>query len=146
MIIIITSLPLLKKIPTTNHSCALNFKSECLFRYKKAVIYNLISRTKLIPSPKTIFYKEKNNKKTNKQTNKRNNINNGFPNYIDDEQIKHTIKIDSQQNKHCNTPPNKQAFIKLFYRNQMHYNYKLNENILKTLIQKNILSTDHNKK
>ena len=33
-----------------------------------------------------------------------------------------------------NTPPSKQAFMKLFYRNQTHYNYKLDENILKTLI------------
>ena len=28
----------------------------------------------------------------------------------------------------------------------MHYNYKLDENILKTLIQKNILPTDPNEK
>ena len=33
-----------------------------------------------------------------------------------------------------------------FYCNQMHYNYKLDENILKTLIQGNILHTDPNKK
>ena len=36
--------------------------------------------------------------------------------------------------------------IKLFYRNQMHYNYKSDEKILKTLIHKNILPTDPNKK
>ena len=33
-----------------------------------------------------------------------------------------------------------------FYRNQMHYNYKWYEKILKTLIHKNILLTDPNKK
>ena len=38
-------------------------------------------------------------------------IYNGFPNYIVDEQVKRTIKNDSQQNKHCNTPPSKQASI-----------------------------------
>ena len=32
-------------------------------------------------------------------------INNGFPNYIDDEQIKPMIKNVNQQNKHCTTPP-----------------------------------------
>ena len=32
-----------------------------------------------------------------------------------------------------------------FYRNQMHYNYKSDEKILKTLIHKNILPTDPNK-
>ena len=57
-----------------------------------------------------------------------------------------TIKNVSQQNKHCHIPPNKQAFIKIFYSNQMHYNYELDENILKTLIQRNILPTDPNKK
>ena len=33
-----------------------------------------------------------------------------------------------------------------FYRNQMHYNYKSDEKIWKTLIHKNILPTDPNKK
>ena len=56
------------------------------------------------------------------------------------------IKNVNQQNKHCNTPPSQQTFIKLFYRDHMHYNYKLDENILKTLIQRNILPTDPNKK
>ena len=46
------------KRPSSNYSCTLNFKSECPFRYKKAIIHNLISRAKLIFSSKTIFYKE----------------------------------------------------------------------------------------
>ena len=33
-----------------------------------------------------------------------------------------------------------------FFHNQMHYNYKLDENIFKMLIQKNILPIDPNKK
>ena len=33
-----------------------------------------------------------------------------------------------------------------FYRNQMHYNYKSDDKILKTLIHRNILPTDPNKK
>ena len=57
------------------------------------------------------------------------------------------IKNVNQQNKHCTTPPSQQTFIKLFfYRNQMHYNYKLDEKILKTLIHRNIFHTDPNKK
>ena len=52
----------------------------------------------------------------------------------------------NQQNKHCTTPPSQQTFIKHFYRNRIHYNYKLGEKILKTLIQINILPTDPNKK
>ena len=56
------------------------------------------------------------------------------------------IKNINQQNKHCTTPPSQQTFIKLFYRNQILYNYKSDENILKTLIQRNMLATDPNKK
>ena len=101
-ITVITSQSLLKK-PSNNNSCTLNFKSECPFRYKKAIINNLISHAKLISS----FYKEV-------EYIKQALIHNGFPNYIVDEQIKHIIKNVSQQNKHCNTPPNKQTFVKLF--------------------------------
>ena len=41
-------------------------------------------------------------------------MNNEFQNYTVDEQIKRDIKNVNQKNNHCNTPPNKQAFIKLF--------------------------------
>ena len=60
-------------------------------------------------------------------------------------QIKCIIRNVSQQNKHCNIPTNKQKVIKLFYQNQMHYNYRLDVNILKRLIKRNILPTDPNK-
>ena len=86
------------KKPSSNNSCTLNFKSECPFRYKKAIINNLISRAKLISSSKTIFHKEVENIKQAL-------INNGFPNYIVDEQIKCMIKNINQQNKNCTIPP-----------------------------------------
>ena len=126
------------KKPSSNNSCTLNFKSEYPFRYKKAIINNLISCAKLISSSKTIFYKEVENIKQAL-------INNGFPNYIVHEQIKCKIKNVNQQNKHCTIPPSQQTYIKLFDRNQMHYNYKSDEKILKTLIHRNILPTDPNK-
>ena len=132
--IIITSLTLLTKKPTNNNSCTLHFKSEYPFRYKKkkTIINKLISRVKLISSSKAIFYKElKNIKQTL--------INNGFPNYIIDEQIKRTIRNINQHNKHHHNQTNKQKFIKHFYRNQMHHIYKLDQNISKTLIKRNIL-------
>ena len=56
------------------------------------------------------------------------------------------IKNVNQQNKHCTTPPSQQTYIEHFYRNQMHYNDKSDEKILKTLIHRNILPTDPNKK
>ena len=98
MLTIITSLPLLIKTHESK-SRILNFKSECLFRYKQAIINNLISRANLISSCKTIFYKELENIKQTL-------INKCFPNYIVDEQIKRTIRNVNQQNKHCNTPTN----------------------------------------
>ena len=81
-------------------------------------------------SSKTIFYKKLKNIKPTL-------INNGFPNYFVDELINRTIKNVSQQ-KRCN--------IKPFYHNQMHYNYKLGENIFKMMTERNILSTDPKKK
>ena len=56
------------------------------------------------------------------------------------------IKNVNQQNKHCTNPPSQLTYIKLFYCNQMHYNYKSDEKILKTLIHRKILPTDLNKK
>ena len=52
------------KKPSSNNSSTLNFKSECPFRYKKAIINNLISRAKLICFSRTIFYKEGRKHKT----------------------------------------------------------------------------------
>ena len=127
------------KKTSSNNSFTLNFKSECPFRYKKAIIRNLISRAKLISTSQTIFYKEVENIKQAL-------INNGFPNYIVDEQIKRMIKNVNQQNKQCTTPSSQQTYLKHFYRNQMHYNYKSDEKIMKTLIHKNMLPTDPNKK
>ena len=49
-------------------------------------------------------------------------------------------------NKQCTTPSSQETFVRLFYRNQMHYYYKSDEKICKTLIHKNILPTDPNKK
>ena len=56
------------------------------------------------------------------------------------------IKNVNQQSEQCTTPSSQQTYIKLFYLNQMLYNYKSDEKILKTLIHKSILPTDPNKK
>ena len=95
---------------------------------------NLISGAKLIFSSKTKFHKDVQNIKPVF-------INDGFSNYIVDEQIKRMIKNVNQQNKHYTTPPSQQTFI-----NQMHYNYKSDEKILRTLFQRKILPTVPNKK
>ena len=135
---IITSLPLLIKNPLIITPVPSTLKVNAPSNIKKTIINNLISRAKLISSSKTIFYKEIENIKLVL-------INNGFPNYIADKQIKRMIKNVNQQNIHCTTPPSQQAYIKLFYRNQMHYNYKSDERISILLIHRNIPPTDPNK-
>ena len=94
-VLIDTTSTYFKNTPTLNFkkTPTLNFKIECPFRYKKAIINNLISRVKLISSSKTIFYKEVENRKQAL-------INSGFSNYIVDEQIKPMIKNVNQENKH----------------------------------------------
>ena len=47
------------KKPSNNNSCTFNFKSECHFRYKKAIITNLISHASWSPPPKQCFIKRK---------------------------------------------------------------------------------------
>ena len=132
---IITLLPLYTKNPLIITPVTSNLKVN-IPSYIKAIINNLISRAKLISSSKTIFYKEiKNIKQTL--------INNWFTCYIVDEQIKRIIKNVSQQNKHCTIPSSQQTSIKLFHRNRMHYNYKIDKNILKTFIQRNIILTEN---
>ena len=56
------------------------------------------------------------------------------------------IKNVNQQNKLCSTHPVNKHISNFFYRNQMHYDYKSDEKILKTLIHRNILPTDPNKR
>ena len=137
--IIITSLQLLTKNPLVITPVPSILKVNAPSDIKKPIIHNLISRAKLVSSSKTIFYKEVENIKQAF-------INNGFPNYIVNEQIKRMIKNVNQQNKHCTTQSSQQTYIKLFYRNQVHNNNKSDEKTLKTLIHRNILLTDPNKK
>ena len=106
ILLIITLLHLLRK-NTNNNFCTLNFENEYPFRYKIAIINNLISRAKLISCTKIIFYKKL-------LKIKQSFINNKFPNYIADKQIKRAIKNGNPQNKHSDIPPNKHAFFKLF--------------------------------
>ena len=85
--------PKIKK-PANTNPCTPNLQSERplpLYRYKRTIIATLISRAKLLSSPRTIFLNElKNIKQTL--------INNGFPNYIVDTEIKQFINKPEQPN------------------------------------------------
>ena len=125
------------KKPTNINPCTLNFQSKCLFRYKRTIIKTLISRAKLLSSSQTNFlYQLKNIKQTL--------INNGFPNYIVDTEIKQFINKPEQHN--IDNILNHKRSINLYYKKQFHSNDKIDEHILKTLIQKNVLPTDPTKK
>ena len=108
------------KKPTYINACTLNLHCECIFRYKRTIIKTLISRSKLLYSPWTIFLNER---KNIKQT----LINNGFPNYIVEKEIKHFINKIEQHN--IDNTLNHQQSINLYNKKPFHNNYKTDENI-----------------
>ena len=63
-------------------------------------------------------------------------INDGFPKYIVDTEIKYSIN-NTEQHNIDNTLNYKQS-INLYYKTQFHNNYKIDEQILKKIIKKNI--------
>ena len=120
----------LYKKPTSLNSCTLNYKSECPYRYKIAVIKNFLQRAKLISSSRTLFLKEL-------SSIKRTLVNNGFPNRIVDEQISvflHNSSTNPSQ------PDNKS--IDLYYRNQFHQSYRQDESVIRDILKKCISPVD----
>ena len=71
-------------------------------------------------------------------------INNGFPNYIVDTEIKQFI--DKPKQPYIANNLHRKQSINLYYKNQLHTNYKIDEQILKNLIHKNVLTSEPNKK
>ena len=128
--------PYIKKPININPSNR-NFHSECPFRYKRTIIKILISRAKLLSSSQIVILTELKNIKQTLN-------NNGFPNYIVDTEIKHFINKTEPHNIE-NILNHKQS-INLYHKNQFHSNYKIDEHILKNVIQKNVLPTDPTKK
>ena len=96
-----------KKKPTNNNSSSLNFKSECPFRFKIAIIDNKKSRVKLISSSKRIFHKELKNIK---------HIIIGTLTILSMNKLNVQLKIVANKHKHFNTRPNKHVFIKFLSR------------------------------
>ena len=129
----ITTSPYVK--PTSLNSCLLNYKSECPYRYKKAVIKNLLNRAQLISSTRPIFYNEL-------KLIKQKLVNNGYPNHIIDEQIKFTLKNIDKTDKSIQ---NKDNYIHLFYSNQMHPNFEKDEKAVQKIIRRYVSTTEKNK-
>ena len=115
------------KKPTSANSCLLNYRSECPDRYKTAVIKNFIKRAKLISSTPTIFYKAL---ADIKQT----LINNGFTNSIVDQQIRIALKRTEN-----NSTDDLKKYITIYYCNQIHPNYRQDENTIKKIIKTHVI-------
>ena len=96
--------------------------------YKK----NLLHRAYHISSSKTIFYKElKNIKQTF--------VNNNFANKIIDQQIKQYLHNIHKNSNNNNNNTNR---INLYYKNQMHKNYKVDEHAITNIIHRYIKPTE----
>ena len=94
---------------------------------------NLLHRAYHISSFKTIFHKElKNTKQTL--------VNNYFPNKLIDQQIKQYL-----HNTHKNSNNNANR-INLYYKNQMHKSYKVDEQVITNIIHRHIKPTEAQKK
>ena len=98
-------------------------------KYKIAIIKkNLFYRAFYISS-KTLFYKELINIKETI-------VNNNFPNKLVDQQIKLYLQNINKNNNITNN--NNTNRINLYYRNQMHYNYKLDKQAIINIIKRHI--------
>ena len=71
-------------------------------------------------------------------------FNNGFPNYLIDEQIKLMINNTNKINDKNYVTHNNYNHINLFYCNQVHLNFKLDEKILKNIIHRYPSPIDNN--
>ena len=103
-------------------------------KYKIALIKNLPHRAYHLFSTKTIFYKRlKNIKQTL--------VNNNFPNKLIDQQIKqYPYNIHKNSNN-----DNSNNRINLYYKNQVHKNYKIDKQVITNIIYRHIKPTEPQK-
>ena len=104
------------------------YHNECPPKYKIAIIKNLIHRAFYISS-QTIFHKELTNIKQTL-------VNNNFPNKLVDQQIKLYLQNINKNNNTTNN--NNTNRINLYYRNQMYYNYKSDEQAITNIIKRHL--------
>ena len=119
--------------PTDNGNC-LNGKSECADKYKKSVITNYLNRAYKVSDSWQSFHEEVVHIKQVL-------VNNNYSNKIVEQHIKTFLenKLNSSNFKQC---PHK---IRIYYQNQHHSNYKVEERIIKNIILNNVkcLKEDH---
>ena len=119
----------------TNFGTCMNGAGECTEKYKNSVIHNFLNRA----------YKVNQNWQdlhTEIQYIKQMLINNNYSNTLVDKQI--SKFLNSKLNINSTEP--KKSTIDVYYQNQMHGNYKLDERILKNIISDNTTSTQPDNK
>ena len=115
--------------PTNTGHC-LNYKSECTDKYKNSVITNYLNRAYKISSTWKDFHHEVLHIKQVL-------INNNYPNKIVDDHI----QIFIQNKLKTNNKPRDNNSIKIYYQNQTHGQYKIDERIIKDIVSRNTSCT-----
>ena len=125
--------------PSKTDEC-LNYQSEAPDRYKEGIIKTLLTRATRICNTKDNFNAECNRIKKLL-------INNNYPNVVVDRIIKEYIgkqrAIENQfgsNSDQVNTNSNSDVRrVKVFYKNQYHKNYKMDEKVLRSILKSHIL-------
>ena len=115
--------------PTDQGTC-LNYNSFCTDQYKVSVINSYLNRAYKTSTTWNDFNAEINHIKQTL-------INNNYPNTIVDNHINKFINNKFQQNNSDNIFNS----INVYYKSQMHKNYKLDESIMKNILYDNIRPT-----
>ena len=112
----------------TDHGQCLNYNSHCPLKYKRSVITNYLHRAFKVSNTWSDFHNEINHIKQML-------INNNYPNYLVDDEIKRFLdkKLANNPSNQANKTP-----LKIYYSNQMHNNYKIEERTIKSIIKDNI--------
>ena len=118
--------------PTDSGKC-LNANSECIDRYKNSVVMSYLNRAYKVSHSWKNFHDEVQNMKQIL-------INNNYSNSQVDALIRNFLhkKIENSHKTHEDT----KTTITLFYNNQMHRNYKIEERMLRGIIHSNTRCTE----
>ena len=124
--------------PSKTDEC-LNYASEAPDKYKEGIIKTLLKRARRICNTEDNFT-------TECSRIKKLMINNGYPNMVVDRIIKMFIDkertIDHQSNISSDPDSNPvldNRRVKVFYKNQYHKNYKIDEKALRNILKQHIL-------
>ena len=120
--------------PTNTGHC-LNAKSECAEKYKDSVITNYLNRAYKISTSWAAFHSEV-------QRIKQVLVNNNYSNAKVDSHVKKFIDNKLSLDKQPRTP----KYLNVFYKNQTHSNYKIEERVIKNLVMNNTKCVDENSK